>query len=122
MMRRIPGTVVGTALVAALLLLCGCASRLTYERFDLIRVEADSRADVQALLGEPDARFDDEWIYDDRSRRVAAIVYFDAEGRVAGKEWIDAERSTFEGGRPGAADTPAGEVIEERRTRRTYDD
>ena len=118
MVQRISVMVVG----AAVLLLGGCASRFTYERFDLIRPNADSRADVQALLGDPDARFEDEWIYDDRGRRISAIIYFDAEGRVAGKEWIDGRAGTFEGSQPDDEDAAPGEVVEERRIRRTYDD
>lgn len=108
-------------ITAALLALAcaGCAQHFTHARFETIRNGADSRANVRELLGEP--RFDagDQWYYEDLDRHLSALIYFGADGRVSGKEWIDGGEDDFgsAGGRSGvrpAGDTTAGTV----RTRR----
>jgi hypothetical protein len=107
-------------LTPGLILLAGCANKLTRERFDMIRVELDGKEDVRLILGDPKADFGDEWMYDDLDRHVSAIVFFDDRGKVAGKEWMDARSSAWEGYKSG--EEPSGEERERRRTTRTYDD
>ncbi len=112
------------ALLAPLVLalLVGCQSKITRGNFEVIQIDVDTRADVRTILGEPTGNFGDEWMYDDLDRHVSAIIYFHADGRVAGKEWMDAMSNTFEGENPGTADTPPGEIRRHRGVSRTYDD
>ena len=77
-------------LAAAVLVLCGCAEKLTYQRFETIH-EGASRAAVEATLGEPWQTTGQEWIYYDADRGITAHVYFDDED-VIGKTWADPER------------------------------
>jgi outer membrane protein assembly factor BamE (lipoprotein component of BamABCDE complex) len=68
------------------LLLAGCASKFTRENFRMIEPGVDSREDVRIILGDPTFDIEDQWVYDDPGEKTA-IVYFDHEGRVIGKEW-----------------------------------
>ncbi len=80
-----------------LLLLAGCAQKLTYERWELIR-EGDSAQDVQSILGEPMQRGNTSWLYFDGDRNITADIYFQ-DDKVTGKRWSDPKHS-FSGGSP----------------------
>jgi len=109
--------------VAALLLtLAGCAQKFTYERFSMIREGVDDKTDVQTILGKPLHDLDDTWFYEDIDRHIAAHVFFNEDGRVRAKEWMDTKAGTWEGRNPDAAAPPEGEVRERRTNTRTYDD
>lgn len=108
-------------LTPVVLLATGCASKLTYDRFQMIEIRMDSQPEVREILGSPDAEFETEWMYDDLDRHVSAVIYFDDTGLVIGKEWMDATRGTFEGDES-ADQPPLGEMREERRRSRTLDD
>lgn len=113
--------ILSAALLVLLGLTVGCQQKFTREHFDAIEIGVDNRTDVRDLLGGPNADYIDQWMYDDPGRMTVAIIYFYEDGRVAGKEWNDANRTTFEGTDPAAADGE-GELREHRRTIRTYDD
>ncbi len=76
-------------LVAAGLLLTGCAEKLTYERWQTVHdgMHADA---VQATLGKPWQTTEQTWIYSDEDRGVTAMVYFDGP-KVVGKTWQSPE-------------------------------
>lgn len=105
-------------------MLAGCAAeKFTHERFSMIQQGVDDRDDVRQILGKP--RFDagDEWYYEADDHGIMARVYFDAQGVVRDKEWIDAGAGTWEGRHPDADKPPEGEVRERRtKTRRIDDD
>jgi outer membrane protein assembly factor BamE (lipoprotein component of BamABCDE complex) len=92
-MNRAPWIVV---LGLGLVFLAGCAQRFSRERFDMITIGMDSRDDVRELMGEPDTRLDDQWLYDDVDERKSALIYFDRNGRVVSKEWMDTQEGTWE--------------------------
>lgn len=71
-------------------LLCGCAQKLTYERWQSIHT-GDEPPVVEALLGEPVEKLDMRWLYMDPDRGISADIYFQ-EDRVIGKTWSDPDR------------------------------
>jgi hypothetical protein len=101
----------------------GCESKFNRQNFDMIRLGMDDREDVRQILGEPAAAMDDVWMYDDLDRHTCAQIFFDDDGRVLSKEWMDATTGDWEGENPYADEPPQGEVRERRtRTRRIDDD
>lgn len=69
--------------------LCGCAAPLTRANFDSIRPRVDTRAEVEAAIGAPTHNTGDAWLYEDQDRHISAQVFFDEDGVVAGKQWMD---------------------------------
>jgi hypothetical protein len=90
--RHIPFTVALFALIAT-----GCAQKLTHDRWETIHNGASPDV-VEATLGEPWERMDNQWIYHDEDRGITANVYFDERG-VIGKKWADPDRG-IEGSNP----------------------
>lgn len=116
MKPHLAGIVLAAAVVA---LLAGCARQFTRENFEVITVGVDDRADVREILGKPSSELGREWLYDDPKRHYSARIFFDTEGTVAGKQWIDARTGEWSGDNPDAGPAPEGEVREEQtRTRR----
>ena len=101
---------VGLSVVA---LLAGCHRPFTKDNFELIQVGVDNREDVQHILGKPTSDLNDQWFYDDLKRHYSAVVFFDPDGRVNGKEWWDAKAGTVEGRNPNADQPPPGETPEQ---------
>src|SRR3989304_6065452 len=61
--------------------LAGCAQkrdRLAYDNFTQIRTQVHSRDDVEAILGEPDQRFDDRFMYERPDKHLHVFLEFDA--------------------------------------------
>ncbi len=113
----------GMLLGAAALVTVGCGPTLTHEKFSMIQQGVDDREDVRHVLGKPRFSTDAEWYWEDRDRHVAARVFFDDDGRVSGKEWMDAKHGQWEGRHPQAAEPPPGEVRERStKTRRIDED
>lgn len=70
----------------------GCApkqDRLAYDNFTQIRTQVHTRDDVEALLGEPDHRLGDRFMYERPDKHLHVFVEFDEQGRVARTQWID---------------------------------
>ena len=110
-------------LAATLILLAGCESKFNRQNFAMIRIGMDNREDVRQILGEPDADMDDVWMYDDLDHHHSAQIFFDEDGRVLNKEWMDAETGKWEGENPWADQPAKGEVRERHtKTRRIDDD
>jgi hypothetical protein len=105
----------GVAALALLLVQAGCAKKFTRERFDLIRAGVDSRLDVQRLIGRPEFDLEDQWYYEDKDDHYAALIFFDEQGRVTGKQWMDAGTGEWSGENPLADRPPAGEPRERHR-------
>lgn len=119
MFRRLPAPLL---LVGGVVLLAGCESKLNRQNFEMIRVGVDEREDVRRILGEPDADMTDVWIYDDVDDYKTAQIFFDDDGRVLNKEWMDAETGEWTGENPWADQPPEGEVRERRTGTRRIDD
>ncbi|MCG3125764.1 MAG: hypothetical protein CHACPFDD_00591 [Phycisphaerae bacterium] len=102
------------------LLLCGC-TKFTRERFDWIETRVDDRDNVQRTLGDPVFRMDDQWYYEDLDRHIAARVFFDPQGVVSGKQWMDANTGEWHGDNPELAPAEAGEKREDKTKTRTVE-
>jgi hypothetical protein len=85
---------------ATLVGLVGCESKFNHHRFEMIRVGVDERIDVREILGDPDGDMGDVWMYDDLDRHYSAQVFFDDDGRVLSKEWMDADTGEWTGRNP----------------------
>jgi hypothetical protein len=77
--------------------LAGCASKFNHQNFSMIRDGVDRKQDVRELIGDPDQDLGDQWVYKNLDRNCTAIVFFQADGRVVGKEWSDAGGGVWEG-------------------------
>jgi len=114
---------IGVLGLLSLLAAAGCERKFTRARFDTIQPGVSDRFDVEQTLGKPKAKLADVWYYEDLDRHLHAQVFFDNDGRVLGKEWMDARSGEWEGRSPHADEPPAGEVREQHiRTRRIDDD
>jgi outer membrane protein assembly factor BamE (lipoprotein component of BamABCDE complex) len=118
MRKQALAIIVGAAAIA---LLTGCQSKFTKQRFEMIAVGTDEREDVRNILGAPTSDLDEQWFYDDLDRHYSALIHFDQDGKVAGKEWMDASTGAWEGRNPNANEPPQGEVRERRKTTRRID-
>ena len=110
-------------LTAALLALVGCESKFNRHNFQMIQPGVDDQQDVRHILGKPESVMGDVWFYDDFRHHHSAQIYFDGEGRVVSKEWMDAKTGDWEGQDPWLDEPAEGEVRESTtRTRRIHDD
>ena len=117
--RRVPMFV----LVAACVCLAGCESKFNHRNFQMIQPGVDDRTDVRYILGDPSSEMSDVWIYDDLDSHQSAQIFFDDDGRVLNKGWMDAKTGDWEGENPWADEPAEGEVREtSTRTRRIDDD
>ncbi|MCL2329765.1 MAG: hypothetical protein FWC56_00510 [Phycisphaerae bacterium] len=82
---------IATGAMAALICLAGCGSRMTYERWETIRVGSDSPEVVEATLGEPWKKVNDTWVYNKSDQDRTAMIKF-KDGKVVGKKWMDVNR------------------------------
>ncbi len=112
----------GLLMAGLLVSLAGCARSFTREHFEMVQVGADDREDVRQILGRPTADLQDQWLYDDLKRHYTAVVYFDADGRVEAKEWMDAKTGQWEGRHPNTDEPPTGEVRERHRSTTRIDE
>jgi hypothetical protein len=69
-----------------LLMVAGCAEKLTYERWKTIHIGAPTEA-VEETLGDPWEREFGTWVYYDSDRSVTATAIFDEEGKLIKKTW-----------------------------------
>ena len=109
-------------MVTAAALLTGCESKFNHRNFQMIQIGVDDREDVRHLLGDADSEMDDIWMYDDLDRHYAAQIFFDDDGRVLNKEWMDANTGDWEGENPWADQPPEGEIRESTTKTRRIDD
>lgn len=76
-------------------LLGGCRSNprdmLIQRNFSQVHPSTTTRAEVSAMLGAPEHRIGDTWMYTRPERHLTVIIDFDDQGRVARKQWIDGE-------------------------------
>jgi hypothetical protein len=118
-LRRVPTFALATVCIC----LAGCESKFNHRNFQMIQPGVDDRVDVRETLGNPDADMGDVWIYDDLDRHYSARIFFDDDGRVLNKEWMDAKTGAWEGEDPWADQPAEGEVRESTtKTRRIDDD
>jgi len=78
--------------------LSSCApnrDKLAYDNFTQIKKQVHSRDDVVAILGEPDHRLDDRYMYERPDKHLHVFVEFDEKGRVTRTQWIDGLGETW---------------------------
>jgi hypothetical protein len=102
----------GLALFALALALGGCAKQFTRERFDMIKPGVDTKLDVERMIGRPEFDVEDQWYYEDKDDHYAALIFFDEQGNVTGKQWMDAGTGEWSGENPLADRPPADEPRE----------
>lgn len=78
-------------LVGAAAVLSGCAApdRLNRANFTQIQQNASTQTDVESLIGKPDSKLADMWIYQRPDDHLTVMIDFDAQGRVTRKQWVD---------------------------------
>ncbi len=118
----IPRTRIVLALPLVLVVFTGCQKKFTRANFELITIGVDDQENVRHMIGKPTSDLRDQWFYDDFDDHYSAVVYFDANGRVSGREWMDSVTGQWEGRNPHADDPPPGEVRERHQRTRRYDD
>lgn len=81
--RLIAGLMTG----GILLMVTGCAEKLTYERWKTLNL-GDSTEAVEKTLGKPWEREFGTWVYYDSDRNVTATAIFDENGKLLKKTWL----------------------------------
>lgn len=74
----------------------GCAKDMvTLEHFNLIIKDTSTKNDVRATMGDKYVDRGDHWEYERTDRAVSAFFYFDDDGTVIKKDWIDTREGTW---------------------------
>lgn len=66
----------------------GC-DKLTRKNFDMITPNVDGKFDVEKMIGEPDDKLDDQWLYERIDKHLNVFVHFNDDDIVIRKEWHD---------------------------------
>jgi len=91
-MRKIVfAKILGMGTAVSVLGAAGCAApdRLAQANYDRIQQHASSHAEVAELIGEPDNKLGDMWLYERPDKHLTVMIDFDKSGRVERKQWID---------------------------------
>lgn len=70
-----------------------CVSRANYSQ---IQQNVHTHADVEAILGEPDSKLADMWIYQRPDDHLTVLIDFDPSGRVTRKQWVDGVQGAWD--------------------------
>lgn len=92
---RIRGWHLGLAAVAWLFA-AGCAEKLTFDRWQTLRVGATVE-EVEATLGPPWQREEATWVYYDSKRHIAVTAIF-SENRLSYTRWTDPDHGQISRG------------------------
>lgn len=105
-----------TLTVAVVAVLSGCAeNKLTRHNYDMIKEGQSTRSEVRHTLGVKHlAERGDQWEYEDMDRHLSVVFYFNGDGIVQRKEWIDAASGEWDGAAPHIDQNPEGEEISNR--------
>lgn len=77
--------------------LSGCAAdKLVRENFSQIRPQVTNEQEVVKLIGEPDSKLQEYWVYQRPEKHLTAFVEFDDQGKVARTQWVDAMDPAWE--------------------------
>ncbi len=100
---------------AVLLAMTGC-DKLTRSRYELIRVQIDTKDDVERLIGDPTHALPTRWHYERMDKHLEVFVDFNEDDIVTRKQWIDAGAAEWDDSAP-----PTDEPVYERTTIRRVD-
>ncbi|UCE58443.1 MAG: hypothetical protein JSU63_13485 [Phycisphaerales bacterium] len=91
--------------------LVGCQDKLTHARFSRIQVGYTTPPEVVALIGDPNDKLDNKWIYERPQKSLTVLVDFDDAKHVSRTQWIDAEVAIWEDSSESPADENSHETI-----------
>ena len=82
--------------LAGMVLVAGCAKdKLTRDNFMLVRQDVSTQADVADLIGEPEEKIENHWLYERHRTGLVVLVEFDKRGKVERKQWIDTDTAEW---------------------------
>lgn len=90
---------VGALLVASGAFSAGCRAgkdRVEYDNFNRIQPYRSTAMEVERILGPPDHKLGELWIYSRAKGRRMVKIEIGEDGIVQRKEWIDADRGVWE--------------------------
>ncbi len=93
--RMKPLIVTVTMVLGCLGLMTGC-DQLTREHYNMITVDVDTQFDVDRIIGEPNNKLDNEWLYERVDKHLVVKIEFGDGGVVTRKEWIDAAEGVWD--------------------------
>ena len=93
-------------LVGTLLVLGGCADKLTRNHYEMIVVDTSTTDDVARTIGEPNRpKLPGIWVYERVDKHLVVKIEFNDAAVVVRKEWIDAMAEEWDDtGDPGDTD------------------
>ncbi len=68
---------------------CAAPDRLGHANYDRIQQHASPHVEVAALIGEPDNKLGEMWLYERPDKHLTVMIDFDKNGKVERKQWID---------------------------------
>ena len=68
---------------------CAAPDRLAQANYDRIQQHASSHVEVVELIGEPNNKLGDMWLYERPDKHLTVMIDFDKSGKVERKQWID---------------------------------
>jgi hypothetical protein len=99
------------------LILSGGCDRLTRSHFDMITTNVDAEMDVEKLLGPPNDKVQNQWVYERPEKHLHVLLDFNDNGVVTRKQWVDGSAEEWSDSSP-----PDPTIIRERTTIRKSDD
>ncbi len=75
---------------------CRAPDKLVHDQFVRIRPHHSNQAEVVDLIGEPDSRLQNHWVYQRPDRHLVVFVEFDEKGQVSRTQWVDAGQEVWE--------------------------
>lgn len=87
---------IGAMAIAMLPLSIGCQDQLKYENYSRIRAHQSDQQQVVELLGEPCAKYGNQWMYERPKRDLCALIDFTEDGQVIRKQWVDSKNLVWE--------------------------
>ena len=82
--------------LAGVVLLTGCATKLTYERWRTLTLQSP-KTEVETVLGDPDAlRKDDHWMYHNSDKQITVNVEFVGGDTITYSRWVDPDHGVHE--------------------------
>jgi len=74
----------------------GCATdKLAMDNFQQIKPHVTTEAEVITLLGEPDSKLHEYWVYQRTDKHLSVFIEFDSKGQVTRTQWVDAMESVW---------------------------
>ncbi len=93
--------IIAAFLLTIPLTLSGCAEdKVTRQNYDQIIEGKSNKDEVRLTLGDKYANRGDHWEYEGKDEHLSVVFYFDENGVVRRKEWIDAETGEWDGAAP----------------------